>query len=242
MRIINTSDWHGDRETLGVPRTEEVAHAVRASVTHAIDVNADLYVFTGDVGDPDSRGGTWRAVDMMIEAALALAKHRIRSIWVAGNHDVEEDGSGASCLSPLAAIERAGGDDGYINVVEHPRMLGLDEERDALCLPFTPVSHAYDPDAVARKLLANQKPHLHTMVLAHLMIPGVIIGEETTEMPRGRDIVFPVEATRACSLRINGHYHQRQTTREGILVPGALARFHFGHDEKAEPGFLDIEW
>jgi DNA repair exonuclease SbcCD nuclease subunit len=242
MRIVVISDLHGDRSTLGHLRTAEVAMAVKRAREHAIDHGADVFVCLGDVADPDTGGSTFRAMEIVIETALALRYRGIPSIWVAGNHDVYEDGSGATCLSPLAAVERAfrdhTGELSLIHVAEQPKLVDIEDVSFA-CLPYTPVSHKYDPAEAAADCFveAQQK---RVVVLGHLMIPGVVPGEETTEMPRGREVLFPLEQTSRAALRLNGHYHHRQTTAEGIVIPGSLCRFTFA-DENHEPGFLVID-
>lgn len=238
-----STDWHGDRDTLGVSRTSEVRDAVKQSVAHAIEINADAYLFAGDLADPDSGGATFRAQEIAIEAAHELSDHGIRSIWIAGNHDVNEDGTGATCLSPLAAIERSRGCKELLYVAETPRVVDLSEDLAVMCLPYVPISHGYSPSEYARGIFGSGERtdiDQRIITLSHLMIPGVVLGEETTEMPRGRDVAFPLAETARAVVRINGHYHTRQTTAEGILIPGALCRFTFG-DERSEPGYLVID-
>lgn len=237
MIIVTSSDWHADRDTLGASRTAEVSAAVRASVDRAIDERADAYFFLGDVADPETGGSTYHAIDILISAALMCIEHGIPFIAVAGNHDVYEDGSGATTLTPLRSVaDRVKGAGGArIWVAERPMFVKLSPDYDVLCLPFAPVSHAYDPAEVAATHFEMSKTP--TIVLGHLCIPGAVQGEETTDMPRGREVVFPVAETEHAFLRMNGHYHHRQMTREGIVIPGSLARFTFS-DERAEPCFL----
>ncbi len=240
MIIVVVSDLHGDRNTLGVSRTPEVASAMNDAVQYAIEIEADAFVCLGDISDPDSGGSTFRAIEMVTENALELQHHKIRNIWIAGNHDVWEDGSGATCLGPLAAIERGGRGDGWIYVAEAPRVIELSEDFSLLCLPYTPVSHNYDPRAFAINAFAALRSRAKIITAAHLMLSGIHPGEETTEMPRGRDVAFPVEETERSTMRLAGHYHTRQTTAEGIIIPGSLCRFTFA-DEKLIPGYLSIE-
>lgn len=239
MKIVVVSDLHGDRSTLGMSRTPEVKKALNEAVEYAVEIEASAFLCLGDISNPDSGGAMFKAIDMCIEAAFVLADHEIRSVWIAGNHDVWEDGSGMTCLSPLAAIERSRGAGEWIYVAERPRVVDLSEEFALLCLPFTPVSHNYNPRAVAIDTFVEHG-HRKIITAGHLMIAGVVPGEETTEMPRGRDVAFPIEETSKSTMRLNGHYHHRQTTAEGIIIPGSLCRFTFA-DENHEPGYLSIE-
>lgn len=251
MKIVVTSDWHGDWSTLGVRRYDEVARAVGESIDAAINENADAYICLGDVADPDTGGDTCMAQYLAMNAACKLARHGIPSIWIRGNHDVWEDGTGACVLTPMKALED---NDAPVYVATSPRVVWLRDDVAVLCLPFTPVSHAVDIEMMAAALF----PTMHTaedgairpqsprvIVASHLSVPGVVAGEETHEMPRGREIVYPFEATKTAVLRLQGHYHARQQFDPGdggppLIIPGSLARLTFG-DETHDPGYLVID-
>jgi hypothetical protein len=97
----------------------------------------------------------------------------------------------------------------------------------------------YAPAVEAAKFTALGGREEDTIVLGHLTeIPEAKPGEETTELPRGRGIPFPVAACKAKTL-VNGHFHRRQKA-SGIWMPGALARLTFG-EETHDPGFLILE-
>lgn len=240
-KIVTSTDWHADAATLGVRRYDEVAAAVDESVDVAIDERADCYICLGDISDPDSGGDTFRAQFVMIRAAMKLANAGVRSIWLAGNHDVCEDGTGATTLTPLLALESTQ----LVHVAEQPRLVWLDPGLAVLCLPFMAVSHGHDIAAAASALwpseLNSGMPRV--IVASHLTVPGVVAGEETTEMPRGRDVVYPFEQTKRAVLRLQGHYHHRQTfdARDGgppLVIPGSLARLSFSDEH--EPSYLVI--
>lgn len=240
MKIVVVSDLHADKDTLGISRFSEVERALSKVTGFAVENSVDAVICLGDVSDPDTGGAAYRAMSMVIACALDLDSHGIPSIWIAGNHDVWEDGTGLSTLSPLATLAE---EHAFIHVAERPTFVdvgGVDDLIRVLCLPFTPVSHNYDPRAYAREVFATLPPGLRVITAAHLTIAGVVPGEETTEMPRGRDVTFPTEETSRSVLRLNGHYHHRQTTAEGIIIPGSLCRFTF-HDEVHDPGFLLID-
>ena len=237
MRYVVSSDWHADWLTLGHRRYEEVAEAVAHSVSYAIEQHVNAYVFLGDLTDPDSGGGTFRAINLAMTMAVRLARSGIRSIWIAGNHDVCEDGTGATTLDPLRAL------DGPfpVDVVTEPRLIGGTQEM-VLCLPFAPASHGYDVATEAERLYPESG---RVVVAAHLMLPGIHPGSETEDMPRGREVLFPGEQTRGAVARMNGHYHARQTHGLGdggpdVIIPGSLARLGFG-EESNEPGFLLVD-
>ncbi len=245
MRILVTSDWHTDAMTAGIDRGPDVEEAVDETINAAIREKADLYLFLGDLCDPDGVR-SHRAAAVGVRAAAALLREGIRSRWLVGNHDVIEDGSGTNTLAGIAAMYPIAAD-GDVVVWDSPCsevIPVLPAELDAgsvllVALPFTPRSHAYDPAAFVEIL----PPHLGPVIVAgHLNIEGIGPGSETIDMPRGRDVFFPLEAVKKRfpkALMLNGHYHTRQTFN-GIVIPGSLERLTFG-EEKNEPGYLIVE-
>lgn len=234
MLSLVSSDWHPDWETIGVARYSEVAKAVFKTVDCAIEERVDLYIMLGDLADPSSEGGTYKAIRLLIRAAERLHRHKIPMLLIAGNHDVCTDGSGATTLTPLVGVF-----DNVI-VVEKPTVIEMND-RHFVCLPYTPPSHAYDVAKFAKAAPMNGK----TMVLGHLSIPGMHPGSETTDMPRGREVAFPFEETKKAAIRLNGHYHKREVfdPKDGgppIQIPGSLARLGFGEEDN-NPSFLMIE-
>jgi DNA repair exonuclease SbcCD nuclease subunit len=256
MKILVTSDWHGDHVTHGVRRFAEISAAVDETVDVAIEEGCAGYVFAGDLCDPDIGSPSFRVVEMALKAALRLAAASIDSVWVAGNHDVIEDGSLDTTLSPLRALGPKNG----VHVFEEPgiatfrQLVDRDEYRNlaVVALPFTSTTRPYDPAEVVPKLLGNRNPS-DVLVVGHLHVAGVEPGEETTEMPRGRDVWLPLRAigdwehdqlARGHGKRratiANGHYHRQQRTEEGVWIPGSLARLTFC-EERNSPGYLVLE-
>lgn len=246
MRIVAVSDLHADWQTLGVPRHDEVASALESAAGWAVENDADVFLFLGDLADPDNGGGTLRAIELAARTAIGLAQRGVDSIWLAGNHCVTEDSTGATVLSPLAPLEGIGWPtSARIFVAERPRLIESCGVAFA-CLPFAPVSHAYDPAVEAARLFVENEPNgFPVVVLSHLTIPGIQPGEETTEMPRGRDMPYPFEATRGAVARLSGHYHRRQVFDPGdggppLHVCGSACRLTFS-EEANEPGLLVID-
>jgi len=234
VKIVATSDWHGDVTTHGIRRFPEIAEAVNATVDRAIEEDADAYVFLGDLCNPDSGSCVFRVVRLAIEAETRLALRKIPSIWVAGNHDVIEDGSGESALSPLRGLG-----DAMVTVCEAPEELTLFGRNGGpatrfVVLPFTPTTHPYDPAGFVRSIRGAD------VVLSHLTeISGVEPGEEAKEMPRGRGIRLPVEDLKGAKVILNGHFHRRQKYGP-IWIPGSLARLTFC-EERHDPGYLVVD-
>lgn len=237
MRVLAISDCHADARLFGVSRFDEVEAAMLDSVRVAVERRVDRYLFCGDLCDPDSGVGVFRCVELALRVALALSAAGITSDWLAGNHDVCEDGSGDTTLSPLRALS-----DGLVHVHEGPGWSCFGEGVSLLALPFTAASEPYDPEEyVARTWGRYAGAGERVVVATHLGIEGVQPGEETRDMPRGRDVLYSkrLVASRNPLAQVAGHYHERQVF-EGIQIVGAPARFAFG-EKNNEPGFLVLE-
>lgn len=239
MKIVLTSDWHLDAMTDGSPRWEEIEALVDHSATVAIQEQAGLYVMAGDLCDPDGWCAA-RAMAKAIEVAVKLDNAGIPSIWVAGNHDVIEDGMGTTTLTPLVSADIA------YHVFEEPGEVivknpGKGGDLHIVGLPFTPRSHAYDPDGVVKGLSRPRKGE-QTLVLGHLNIEGIAAGSETNEMARGREVFWPLDTIKRKwphATLLAGHYHKAQEFKS-IYVIGSLARLR--HDEEDHnPSLMIIE-
>jgi len=240
-KVVVTSDWHLDAVTYGVSRHQDVKDAALQVVAAAFKESADLVLFLGDLCDPDDGPWALQCVETAIEIAVALKTRGIASWWIAGNHDVIEDGTGRTTLSPLRALGTP-----LVRVFEEPAVADVPgfSKFDPAChvpllaLPFTAACRRYDPD----KTVWEKRGELgdRAVVAGHMTcLAGARLGEETHEMARGRSVSFPVEQCRAGWLKLNGHFHDRQVTN-GVHVPGALARLSFGEAQN-RPSYLIFE-
>jgi len=247
MKILVTGDWHLDHITQGVTRFPELQDVVRKMVETAIDEEVDAFVFGGDLCDPDSGSCVFRAVRVALGAAMALNDARIPNYWLVGNHDVIEDGTGDTTLDPLLALC---GEGLGTTVLRDPYLFGCNGYA-MLALPFTPTVRNYDAAQwVERTLTPGPSQSFGTglVVLSHLSMPGVQPGEETTEMPRGRDVEFPLQAFadsgRPIAVTAQFHYHRQQTLElphiGKCFIPGSLAQLTFSEEGK-QSGFGIIE-
>lgn len=234
MKILVTSDWHLDWETAGLERFSDVAWQVEKTVAAAIARKVDLYLFAGDLCNPDANRAP-RCMAYAISVFQQLERTKIPSRWVTGNHDVIEDGSGTSTLMPLAA---AGA-----QVISEPGI----ETIGGCCfawLPYVPRCKDYDAEAMIETFDWLAGP---VIVTGHLAIEQLDPGN-CFEHARGRSIVMPVDkicakwASRA--LIVNGHYHKRTVDHSvlcgGLAVPGSLERLTFGEQDN-RPGFLVVD-
>jgi len=231
--IIVVSDLHLDAVSSGVPRFEDVRRALRQSVERAKQLEA-IWMCLGDVTDPGVR--SYRAIAEAIEVARELDKAGVSNLWLAGNHDVVEDGRGTTTLSPLKAAELP-----FTAVADRPSVAHFDRELSVLCLPYVPSAVAYDPaEAVGR--LAPELRHSRRLVVGHLDHEDAAHGSESGEMAKGRPVFWPTDALREHlpdALLLGGHLHRRQVIGD-VQIVGSLERLAFD-EEHNQPGYLQIE-
>lgn len=235
-KLVISSDWHLNWVTHGVRRLPELIAGMH-QVAAALDPG-DTFVFMGDFCDPDTGANAFAALQELIAFATELRERGVIQYYMAGNHDVIEDGSGLTSLCPLYGLER--GSLRLVHVIERPSVARLTgSDRNLVFLPFTASSHTYSPAEYVR---ANARAG--DLVFGHLTIPGMHPGEETTDMRRGRDVLFPVEETEQMH-RFNGHYHARQSfyprgSSNPIEIPGSLAKLTFC-EELNDRAFLIVK-
>lgn len=240
MIIVCTGDWHLDRMTAGFDRFDDVSRGIDATIFAAIKQRADLYVFLGDLANPHSVR-SHRAAAKAIESARKLRNSGIESLWIVGNHDVIEDGSGTSTLSALDAA-------GFV-VASKPMLLSIGQSNKCVvALPHPPACAAYDPAEQIGKLhesiYQREIGDLVEVVLVagHLSLPEATPGSESGEMARGRGYNWPVDEIKKHwpkAAIIGGHYHRGQSL-SGVTFAGSLERLAFDEAEN-DPGFLMLE-
>lgn len=235
MKGLVITDLHADWITDGFQRYEDVRAAVETAIRETLGW-ADTLLVLGDVSDPDTKG-VHRASAFAVEIASTFEG---RQIWLTGNHDVVEDEIGSHTLMGVKALENA----------LHPRLVVADRPRTLIlgrtlvvCLPYTSLTNTYDPEAFVQEI-DTQVPYEHVLVLGHLNLEGITPGSETTDMPRGRDVFYPVEAIKkrfygTPITMLNGHYHERQVHR-GVVNVGSLVRLTHG-EERNRTGYGTIE-
>lgn len=238
MKILASSDWHLDAVTSGVERWDEIEAAIDHSVATAKAERVDLYVMAGDVCNPEAHCAP-RAIAKTIEVAKRLDLVGIPSIWLAGNHDVVEDGHGTTMLTPLA-------ESGVAYAVFEEADSVIFNRTAIVGLPFTPKSHAYDPAtsivSLAKQARGATDSAGSVVVLGHLHIEGIAAGSETKDFARGREVFWPMKIIRRelpDAVCIAGHYHEAQE-HDDVMIIGSLARLTHG-EEDIEPSLLIVE-
>lgn len=255
MKILLTADWHLDAVTAGVPRLDEIGPYVDELLETIRGEGIDFVFHLGDLFDPGAMLGPHYTATV-IEIAGRLADSGAEAVvWIAGNHDVIESSLGTTTLSPLAAAVAAGrvgcGDGAETEVIERPRFLELVGRGPVglgvLALPY--VARAvertpgFDDDAFEEAARFKAKP---LVVIGHRTVPGAIVGSETYDLPRGRDLDFPYEDVSDLKpvLVANGHYHRAQFVIVGdlgVVIPGSPHRLTFGERDDERKGFTVVE-
>mgnify|MGYP006921282924 CR=1 FL=1 len=252
MKILISSDWHLDAVTAGVPRISELETYLEALEAAIKEQHIDAVILGGDYFDP----GGMRAHELttlLIRAVARLARVVDHVIVIAGNHDVVETSEGWTTLSPLrAAVEFGHAMGNHVPIVaerpgfhllthefHHPNRVGI------LALPYT--SRAVNASEDLRQALAHAKNFGGKLVvIGHMTVPGAVLGSESKEMARGRDLELPIESLRELRPRyiFNGHYHRAQIVQGGavpVVIPGSPWRVTFGESNDLHKGFLVVE-
>lgn len=227
MKGLSFSDAHLDASTGGMRRIEDLERAFDRVEELANEHQVDVVIFQGDLANPDCGSILVRVLDTTIRCASNLTANAIPSHWVAGNHDVIEDGSGYTTLRPLSQIPG-------VHIHEVPGRVAV-RSGHILFLPFPTRVTKYDPE---KYVLENCEEG--DVVIGHATyVEGAIMGSETRDMARGGSMVFPVAACKkmGAKLMLNGHYHREQVTPSGVHIPGSLERLRFD-EEGNTPGVL----
>lgn len=235
MRLVVSSDWHGDWITDGFERTNDLTFALE-DIEHELQAG-DVFIMLGDLSNPYSRL-VHRAVGIAVDRAIRCNDSRQFNLWVVGNHDVVEDKHGSHTLMAVDAVG------GLTRVFSKPSRQVINGV-NFIALPYTSPVFDYSPEEQIRVIadsMTKAERNGPVVVMGHLMLEGIEPGSESTDMPRGRDIMFPIETVQELFPKVvmmNGHYHTKQTYR-GVHIPGSLMRLTHGEEEN-EPGFMVIE-
>lgn len=240
LTIVSSGDWHLDWHTAGFSREEDVATNAERAADEARKLKADLFLFLGDLADPDTLGAH-AATQFACDLASSLASEGIMSAWIRGNHDVVEDGRNTSTLSALRGVQLGGVAKGMIRVYEEPRadLLSLPGGPLGLvALPYPSRGCVYDPAEFVAKI-QTPPADVPLLVAGHLWLRGAEPGSESTDMARGRAVYWPEEILQKRfpnALCVGGHYHRRGKYGN-VHIAGSLERLTFG-ELTHEPGFL----
>lgn len=232
MKLVVVSDLHLDTVTDGVHRGPEVARGVDVAIAEAeamVDDGEQVgFIFAGDLSDPLSTKSVW-AVARACGFAARLQAKGIQQLWITGNHDVMEDGSGHHVLMSIA--------EGFdVTVADQPEVVDMHGVK-IMALPFASLATDYDPDEAIAELEVTPD-----IIVGHLNLDGITGGSESTEYARGRNVFWPlvaIEERCPTALLLGGHYHERQVY-DGVQIIGSMARLTHGEADM-EPGYLVVD-
>lgn len=250
MKVVACSDLHLDWHTLGFKRFDDVME--RLEEVKAAALEADVFLFCGDLSDGDSPG-SHRAVSAICGYVSSLACAGVTCICIAGNHDVVEDGAGTTVLSALRGLELGGAVKKLVRVFEKPAAARIEVMPETVggkprhlalvALPYPSRAGGYDPADFARRLKPPQEG-TPLLVAGHLWIGGAPEdGGESTDLARGRGVYWPVaelERSLPGALKVGGHYHQPGWLGD-VLVCGSLERLTMA-EEHNQPRYLVLDW
>lgn len=248
MKILVTSDWHGDTVTAGVERLPELEEALAKMHAVVREEAIDLTLVGGDFHDP---GSVWEARwARFLYTSLRGFTDRGWCLAIPGNHDVIDANPPMSILSPLKALNLTG-----LAIAELPAVHRFLGERSGhgtcavLALPY--VSRLVEKSELYQRAYEQAFEHARKarkegtpiVVLTHLMFEGMHPGSEEA-MARGRDVPFPIADVETIEPRLvlAGHYHDRQTIKRGKLeieIIGAPLALAFG--DQGPRGFLVVD-
>jgi DNA repair exonuclease SbcCD nuclease subunit len=246
FRMLAVSDLHLDWSTAGVRRYDDVSRQLDRvyEVVHDTpnDSRFDAVFCLGDIANPE-RVQSHRAVARCIEWSTEIQAAGAEPMWLVGNHDVVEDGSGGHVLEAVVAA-------GF-TVFSEPTVLELAPGLELMALPFTPRARAYDPGefvkAAARgaRDLAPKTKRPAMLVIGHLYLNGIHPGSETTDLPRGREIMWPLAELAEHypnAMLVAGHHHQAQVFQgvvpeQKLHIVGSLERLTFGEEHHRKSFF-----
>ena len=253
MKVLFTSDWHVDAVTFGLSRLDELDEYWWHLHNVILAERVDLVVVAGDFFDPGSMlHAHYEVVVGSAFQMLASATTFGKIFAIAGNHDVLETNRPLSTVTPICRFAE------FASVYDSPAFKMLADERGDVGFLLLPYFSRTWADAelggAARgpmRLIdeaiadAQRHPNARIVVVGHMTVPGAMIGSESVEMSRGRELDLPAERIRGLNPRlvVNGHYHRPQVvTVDGleVVIPGSPLSFTTD-DPSDDKGYVLVE-
>lgn len=264
MKMLLTSDWHLDAVTAGVPRRPEFENYLADLIAYVTDNDVDVIAVLGDYFDPGKMNGPELTARLLMYAQKLSTAGARRILWIAGNHDVVETSGGFTTISALSTAIAGGFCSGHATEWKGNTKIDRDHARHTvwevprvedfgsyavLGLPYQARS-AYQPallDMALDEAKVMSAEGIPVIVLGHMTVPGAVVGSESHEMARGRDVDIPLASLAEIKpvLVANGHYHKAQTVKGPggihVVIPGSPARFTFGERHDTDKGFVVLD-
>jgi hypothetical protein len=244
MRIVFATDSHLNKhyarmhpEQLAERRSRMRAAWV-ASVDHAVDTRADVYVHGGDLFDsPNPRASE---IALAAEQFQRLRDAEVATVLIGGNHDIPRTriaGSGPQAVMEVVRLA---------HLFSDPRSVGWwvgagREGEPTVAIGGLPPDHGLPAGADPLEGMAVDPPPADLVFLVlHNAIEGAI-------RPDVHEPIIRRSSIEALGGKVDvvlaGHLHTRLDTRIGdvrLLIAGPTERTSFGELD-VQPGFLSIE-
>lgn len=268
LHIIHVSDIHfGSGEVHGSlnPETglnirfEDFVAALDRVVNYAIDIEADVFLFSGDAYKNATPEPIYQK--MFASRLKRLSDSGIKTILLVGNHDQILRSTNSHAMSVFQSLSVPG-----VITVDKPICTLIETKRGKFQLIGLPhitrhqlvtlEKYANLTAAEIDRLLAEQvanvlagyyadlNPDLPTVVTAHMTVDRALAGIEQ-ELLVGYTLTFPTDIFihDKVDYVALGHVHKYQVIRDrapAIVYAGSLERVDFG-EEKEDKGFVHIE-
>lgn len=254
MRFLHTSDWHLGRTIRGMSRQAEFEAALAEVVGIARAEAVDAVLIAGDTFEtfappPD-------AERLLYETFGDLLGHGIKVAMIAGNHDHARRLDAVGVVLRRAGIHCFGevpADDAYVPLRLTSRDGG--EAATIVALPWVPERAAVEYEQMFGSVEGAVMRYADRMeqairwfckgfardtaniLLAHLMVSGVVVGEGSGERPLhiGQAFAVPASCLPSTAQYIAlGHVHRPQEIACGApaYYSGSLLQLDFGEAEQ----------
>lgn len=268
LQLIHVSDIHfGSGEGHGSlnPQTglnirfEDFVAALDKTVSHAIDIKADVFLFSGDAYKTANPEPIYQK--MFASQLKRLSDSGIKTILLVGNHDQILRSTDSHSMSVFQSLSVPG-----VITIDKPMSLLIETRRgpfQLIGLPhitrhqlvtlekYNQLSAAEIDQTLVQQIAemlndyyAQLDATLPTVVTAHMTVDRAVAGIEQ-ELLVGYTLTFPSD------IFINdkidyvalGHVHKHQVIRRNnpaIVYAGSLERVDFG-EEKEDKGFVHVQ-
>lgn len=266
--LIHVSDIHfGSGESHGRinPETglnirfEDFVSSLSKTVDYALDINCDLFLFSGDAYKTASPQPIYQK--MFASQLSRLSKANIKTVLVVGNHDQILRSSSSHSMSVFQSLEVPG-----LTIVDKPILTTLNTKNGPIQLiglphitrnnlmalqKYSDYSQAQIDNVLVRhveKLLKGFYQELDEKIpcvsTAHMSVDRALAGIEA-ELLVGYTLTFPTDIfvdDRVDYVAL-GHIHKYQVIRENnppVVYAGSLDRVDFG-ESKEDKGFVHVK-
>lgn len=248
MKIIHTSDIHIGVENYGKidpitglsTRLGDFLKSFDTVVDYTIEVDADLFVFSGDAFK--TREPTPTQQREFAKRIVRLSKNNIPAVLLVGNHDTPNATGKANSLDIYSVMEIPN-----TTVIRELSAQTLKTKRgepiQIIGFPWLSRKEFTNSKEKLVELIGNIDPKIPAIGMVHASVHGAKYGSEQLVM-LGGDMVVDKEPWVDPKIQYValGHIHQHQIIHQNppMIYSGSLERVDFG-EEKEEKVFMDVD-